>query len=158
MIIVADTSPIISLSVIGKLDLLKDIFEEFIIPEEVYRELTKNDKPYSEMLKSFLKTNVRSINNHIAVEMLNFEIDKGESEAIILAIENNIKTILIDDYKARQVAMYKNLNVIGTIGLLLKAKMSGLIKEIKPLLDNLIAHNIRISNELYLTALSKADE
>ncbi len=158
MIIVADSSPILSLSIIGKLDLLNKIFDNFIIPQAVYSELIVPNKPHSDILRSCLKNNVKTIANKVAVDILNIEIGLGESEAIILAIENNINTILVDDYKARIVAEYKQLDVIGTIGLLLKAKRCGFIDRVKPLLDKLIENNIRISNELYMTALLKASE
>ena len=66
--------------------------------------------------------------------------------------------MLIDDLKARKIASLRGLKVIGTIGVLLDAKRKGLISEIKPLLEELMAEKIRISKELYNHALTLATE
>lgn len=158
MIIVADSSPIISLAIINHLDLLDKIFDNYFIPEEVYREVTEDDKPYSELLKSFLKNKVKKINNKIALSILTAEVDKGEAEAIVLALENSIENILIDDLKGRKTAQHHGLNTLGTAGLLLQAKRQGLIKTVKGYLDLLLKNDIRISKALYNKVLQIADE
>ena len=84
--------------------------------------------------------------------------DKGEAEMITLAEEMNAEAVLIDDLKARKIAKLRGLNVIGTIGVLLDAKEKGVIKELKPLLDELIEKRIRIRRELYDHALELANE
>ncbi|MCD6133897.1 MAG: DUF3368 domain-containing protein [Deltaproteobacteria bacterium] len=85
-------------------------------------------------------------------------MDKGEAEMITLAEEMNAEAVLIDDLKARKIAKLRGLNVIGTIGVLLDAKEKGVIKELKPLLDELIEKRIRIRRELYDHALELANE
>ena len=85
-------------------------------------------------------------------------VDKGEAEMITLAEEMNAEAVLIDDLKARKIAKLRGLNVIGTIGVLLDAKEKGVIKELKPLLDELIEKRIRIRRELYDHALELANE
>jgi len=85
-------------------------------------------------------------------------VDKGEAEMITLAEEMNAEAVLIDDLKARKIAKLRGLNVIGTIGVLLDAKGKGVIKELKPLLDELIEKGIRIRRELYDHALELANE
>ena len=85
-------------------------------------------------------------------------MDKGEAEMITLAEEMNAEAVLIDDLKARKIAKLRGLNVIGTIGVLLDAKEKGVIKELKPLLDELIEKGIRIRRELYDHALELANE
>jgi len=77
---------------------------------------------------------------------------------ITLAEEMNAEAVLIDDLKARKIAKLRGLNVIGTIGVLLDAKEKGVIKELKPLLDELIEKRIRIRRELYDHALELANE
>ena len=90
--------------------------------------------------------------------LLQKELDLGESEAIVLAKENKIKDILIDEYKGRKIAKETGLFPIGTIGVLLQAKRQKYIKEIKSELDKLIVNHIRISTDLYATALKIAGE
>jgi uncharacterized protein len=67
-----------------------------------------------------------------------YELDKGEAEVIILAKEQNIKKVLIDEKIARQQAKILGLEVIGTLGLLLKAKNKGLLSFIKPLIKKIL--------------------
>ena len=88
------------------------------------------------------------------MQILTMDIDPGEAAAIILALENNIKLILIDDARARKVATYNNLTPIGTLGLLIKAKEKKLIKEVKGYMDQLILNNIHIRDTLYKDVLA----
>ena len=68
MIIVADSSPLISLAILSKLELLIKLFDDIFIPEAVFVEITKADKPYSDILTKFANTKVKSIKNKIAGE------------------------------------------------------------------------------------------
>lgn len=120
--IIADSSPIISLAIVDKIDLIEKIFVEVLIPQEVYDEITFLEKPYSEKLRDYFKNKIIKVKNLTALEILKDEIDAGEAEAIILAIELGVKEILIDDFKGRKRAELKGLNVYGTFGLLIEAK------------------------------------
>jgi len=158
MIIVADSSPLLSFAIIDRLELIEQIFGKLLVPSAVFNELTVSDKPYSKELKEFLKNKVFAVKNIDLVKMLSNEIDLGESEAIALALEKHIPDILIDDLKGRKIAFFNGLFPIGTIGGLLQAKEKKLIDEIKPLLDILIQNDIRIGNSLYRKALNLASE
>ncbi len=158
MIIVADSSPLISLAIIDKLDLLEKIYEKIIVSEAVFKEISIENKPQKEKLIDFLENRVNKVNNNVAVSILNKDIDIGEAESIVLALEQGIKLILIDDLKGRKYAEYEGLKIIGTLGLLLKAKEKNLINDIKSLLDILIENKIRIGKELYEIILEKAGE
>ncbi|MEA2104830.1 MAG: DUF3368 domain-containing protein [Candidatus Cloacimonadota bacterium] len=158
MIIVADSSPLLSFAIIGKLELIEQIFGEVFVPSAVFKELTVSDKPYSKELKEFLLNKVSAVKNIDLVKMLSNEIDLGESEAIALALERHIPDILIDDLKGRRIAFFNGLFPIGTIGGLLQAKEKKLIDKIKPLLDILIQNDIRIGKSLYRKALNLASE
>lgn len=158
MIIVADASPLIAFALLGKLDILNIIFDEIFIPEAVYREITHGDKPFGEELEKFTRKRIQKVANRLAVNVLCDELDEGESEAIIYALENNIGTILIDEHKGRRIASAKGLQTIGTIGTLLQAKKKGVIGALKPNLDYLIDHEFRISDLLYQRALKIAGE
>lgn len=65
---------------------------------------------------------------------------------------------MIDEYWARKIAEYKGLKYTGTLGVLLKAKKKGLIKEIKSLLNELLNRGFWISTELYNAVLKEAGE
>jgi uncharacterized protein len=158
MIIVADSSPLISLAILNLLDSLEIVFSEVMVPTEVFRELTEQEKPFMAELKKFLNGKVFEIKNSLAVQILKKEIDLGESEAIVLALEKNSKLILIDDFKGRKIAELNGLTPIGTLGVLLRLKKLGKIDSIKPLIEILSNHNIRISDDLKIKILELAKE
>ena len=158
MIIISDSSPLISLAIIRKLHLLEQIFDEIWMPQAVYQEIAKKNKPYSSELERFSENRIKDVQNRLAVQLLLKELDIGEAEAIVLALETNIKDVLIDEYKGRKVAQSCQLETTGTIGVLLQAKKKGLITEVKADLDELICNHCRISQPLYEKALELAGE
>jgi len=158
MIIISDSSPLISLAIIDKLDLLESLYEEIYVPFAVYKEVTEDEKPFSKELKFFLENKVKNVSNKMAVDVLISDIGIGESEAIVLALEEKPNLILIDDLKARKFAKMNGLAVIGTMGLLLEGKQKGLIKEIKPLILKLLDNGIRISGKIIEITLKVAKE
>ena len=86
------------------------------------------------------------------------QIDKGESSAIALALETADCTVILDDYKARKVAELLGINVTGTIGVIIKAKLRGIIPSIKPLIEKIKQTDFRLSPEIELLALKEAQE
>ena len=158
MIIVSDSSPLISLAILKKLHILGLVFDGIWIPQAVYNEITRKNKPYSEELKQFAANRVKKTQNVLAVHLLLKELDIGEAEAVVLALENNVPDVLIDEYKGRKVAQAQGLSTIGTVGVLLQAKKKGLIKEIRPELDELMRNHRRISKKLYKKALELTGE
>ncbi len=158
MIIISDSSPLISLAIIGKLDLLEKLYKEIYVPFAVYKEVTEEEKPFSKELRNFLKDRVKNVSNRLAVEVLVSDIGIGESEAIVLAFEEKPDLVLIDDLKARKFAKLNGLEIIVTMWILLEAKASGLIEEIKPFISELILNGIRISNKIIKITLEVAQE
>ena len=108
MIVVSDTTPIISLMKAGQLELLQKLFGVVYIPEAVYRELIENEAFYEEVRQvqecEFLF--VEEVDNDKSVTILQIftGLDAGESEAIILADEKHSDVLLMDEHKGRQVA------------------------------------------------------
>lgn len=158
MIIIADSSPLITLALINKLEILELLFKEVIISEAVYEEISKKDKPKSAKLREYFKNSIKTVNNKIAVNILKQDIDLGEAESIVLALELKIEDILIDDLKGRKYAKIEGLKIIGSMGLLLEAKRRGFITEIKPLIEILIKNNIRLGDALIEKVLKIANE
>lgn len=105
MIVVSDTTPIISLMKAGQFELLRQLFGVVYIPEAVYQELTDNEA-FSEEVKMVQECEflyVRKVDNGKSVTILqNFTgLDAGESKSIILADEMNSDVLLMDEHKGR---------------------------------------------------------
>lgn len=91
------------------------------------------------------------------VAALRLVVDYGESGAITLAYERRLR-IILDDRKAREAAGRLGIPFTGTVGLLIKAKQSGRIPKILPLLDALDANQFRPAPALRLEALRLTGE
>ena len=155
MIVISDTTPIISLMKTNRLNLLKEMFSIVYIPNAVYKELIEN-KNYSkeaELIKDcdFIKV-IKIENEKSASILMNFTgLDAGESEAIILADEKQSDVLLMDEHKGRQVAKKMGIVITGTIGILAQAFDEKILskEDIKECIDLLKKNNIRISEKLY---------
>lgn len=162
MIVISDTTPIISLLKIGCLDILEKLFKNIIIPKAVYDELIVNTNFQYEIniIKECTFLDIKYVEENLSVLLLQrqLKLDLGESEAIVLANTINADLIIIDEHKARKIAKDIGLKVTGTLGILVEAKKQGLLTELKPLLDKLIKNNIRISKRLYMDILDLIGE
>lgn len=147
--IISDTSCFIILSKIGALELLHKVYGEIITTIDIAIE-------FGETLPNWVE--IRPVNDISKQQLLELQIDKGESSAIALALEIPNSTIILDDYKARKIASKLGLNFTGTIGVIIKAKQKGIIASIKPILDKIKLNNFRISIEIELQALKEANE
>ncbi len=86
------------------------------------------------------------------------QLAKGEASAIALALYTDDAIVILDDWKARKIAERLRVQVTGTIGVLIKAKHSGIIPSIKPVLLKIRETIFRISDELEQIALKEANE
>ncbi len=129
MPVVSNTSPILNLAIIGHLHLLPEQFSTVLIPEAVYTELKLDeDLPGSNDIRIAIKAGwlqVKPIQNKPFQESLSRDLDRGEAEAIVLAIETNAKRILLDEREARRIAKTLELSVTGILGILLTAQKAG---------------------------------
>jgi len=153
MLVISDTTPVISLLKIGRLDLLRKMYGEVIIPAAVYDELTVNDvfPDEAEAVKNCGFLRRENVKNELAVKILSstMGLDKGESEALVLYEDLRADLLLVDERKARSVARKMGYTIVGTLGLLIEAKRLGHISVLRPLLEALMASNIRISQSLF---------
>ena len=161
MIVVSDTTPIISLTKLNLLDVLGKLYGEVILPKAVFDEICASQAFSNEARAvqycDFIK--VRNIDDLQAVKTLrDAGLDLGESEAIVLAEMLPDSLLLMDERKGRKIALNMGLRITGTLGILIQAKNIGFVKQAKPLLDTLINANIRISESLYYSILGQVDE
>ena len=152
MAVVSNSSPLIALARIQRLDLLPAIFESVLIPPAVAREIA----PSIPVLPTWLR--IQAPNVLPPASLLRRRLGDGEWEALALAIELEAAWIILDDLPARRSAEATGLNVIGTLGTLVTAKRAGLLKSIRPELDGLRATSFFLSPKLYDALLQAAGE
>ena len=133
MIVISDTTPIISLLKINKLSLLQILFKNVIIPQAVYNELISNPKYTNEAVIIFNTSyiSIKKVENRQQVDELrnNSGLDIGESEAITYSKMVNADLLLMDEQKGRSVAKQLGLSITGTIGILIQAFNENLISK-----------------------------
>lgn len=136
-IVVSDTSPVRALSHLGLAHLLGALFDRVLIPPAVLAELARVGVDLSTAGVAPAWLEVREPLDANRVTDLLRELDRGESEAIALAIEVGSTELLIDESDGRQVARRLGLEPVGVIGLLIRAKIRGHVPAVLPLLDRL---------------------
>ena len=162
MKVVTNSTPLIELSKINRLELLREMYGSIIIPTEVYTEVVIDgvSKPGAAAVKAAEWIFCQAVIDGERIKMLRSltDLDLGECGAIALAEEIDAQRVIIDDRAAREVAIARGLPVVGTVGVLIAAKARHLIPAVKPILDALLAHGARISDELYRQALTTTGE
>jgi predicted nucleic acid-binding protein len=156
--VVSNTTPILSLIKIGKLDLLPALYRQVTVPEAVYREIMAGyDKEYFADIRNFGWITVESIGSVVLRQAL-YDLDDGEAETIVIAQEQSADLVIIDEKNGRRAAERLGLTLTGTIGVLLTAKKCGFITEIAPLLSELQNCQSWMSKGLIKTAIEIAGE
>ena len=126
---VVNSTPIISLDSIGKLDLLEKMYSKIYIPYAVYEEVCVdgNDVIDKKLILSFSNFTIERVSNDAAKKYFRISLHKVEVETIILASELEADLCIIDDQVARNYAKFLGLKVTGTLGVLVKSKEKGLV-------------------------------
>jgi len=118
MIVVSDSSPVIAMSSVEQLDILRLLYNEVLIPEKVWQEITFLGKSGSVNIRNSEWIRVCPPTGQAMVKLLEAELDSGEAEAITLALEVRAELLLIDERKGRTLAEHMGLNIIGVLGIL----------------------------------------
>ncbi len=156
--VISNTTPIISLLKINQLSLLKELYEELIVPHAVWREIEAGkDSEFYADLSVLSWIDIQSIKNDSALDYLT-DLDRGEAEVIILGRELKADLVIIDESLGRQYARHFNLPLTGTLGVLLRAKKENLIPKIRPLVEELRRKNVWISEHVFRNVLQLAYE
>jgi predicted nucleic acid-binding protein len=147
--IISDTSCLILLDKIGELEILNKLFGNIITTSAVAAE-------FGQQLPSWFEIKDPSDKNYQTI--IEASVDKGEASAIALAIELEDCLLIIDDLKGRKFAHQLGLTIIGTIGVIVDAKLVGIINSVKPILAKIKSTDFRISEQLEALILKRADE
>ncbi len=148
-IIISDTSCLILLDKIEQIDLLKSLSKQVYITEEIKKEFGRE-------LPDWIQ--IKSPSNKKYQKLIEIDLDKGEAGALALSLDIENSIVLIDDLKGRKYAEKLNINFSGTLGLLLKAKNCGIIKELKPVIERIKNTNFRFSDSLLKRLIIEAGE
>ncbi|MFM8005994.1 MAG: DUF3368 domain-containing protein [Dolichospermum sp.] len=132
----------------NQLHLLQQLYGTVLIPEAVYQELTDPDflVAGAKEVQTFTWIQIRAVEDRTMVKALSSELDPGEAEAIVLALEMKAEQVLIDERRGRIIAAKLNLHYTGILGVLVEAKSQGFISTVKPLL-------IRSSNRGFISTV-----
>ena len=139
MIVVSNTSPITNLAAIGQFDLLRRLYHAVNIAEGVWDELNVLEKhwPGRDEVAAARWIKRHFVQNHVLVNALRRDIDRGEAESIALALELEANLILLDEKEGRHAAERLGLKMVGVVGILLEAKKNRFVDSVRPHLDAL---------------------
>lgn len=149
--IVSNSSPIIALAELQRLELLFELFGEISVSPAVIDE-TVSAAPLPQWIHEV------ELALPLDPRILSVGLGPGESEAISLALETNPPWLILDDRPARRLAISLGLPVIGTLGILLAAKRKGLLTALKPVLNELIQTGFFVAPALYRQVLADVGE
>ena len=158
--VVADTSPLISLDACKQLGLLRKLYGSIVVPLAVERELSVGGK--TGLPKGLTRTHrkwigVRTLGAPPPPALV-AALDIGEAEVIALALEIGSPLVLLDETAARKIARARGLQVTGSIGVLLRAKNTGLLPAVKPSIDLMISRGVQLGGDLIDAVLRGAGE
>jgi uncharacterized protein len=163
-LVINDTSTLIHLAAIGKLALLRDLYQKITVPSAVWKEVVEGGKGRvgTVEIEAARQTGWIAImppTNELLIRLLKRDLDEGESEVIALAIERQANLILLDETDARQIAERYSLPKTGVIGVLIRAKREGKIASLQAELDKLRSQGgFWIAEKLYQQALRAVGE
>jgi predicted nucleic acid-binding protein len=138
-IIISDTSTLILFHKIGEFNLLQKVYVELMTTPEIAEE-------FGEELPDWII--IQEVSDKKYQKFLETQVDYGEASAIALATEFDDVLLLLDDLKARKLAVQLKFNVTGTLGIIHKAKQLSLIERVKPLIEKLLLTDFRIADNI----------
>jgi len=147
--VISDTSSLIALESIMELELLQKMFREIYITDEIQKE-------FGSKLPSWIK--VKKLHDRTMLQVITLELDLGEASGIALALEMPDSLLIIDEKKGRNYANRLGINMIGILGVLIRAKEKGIIETLKPILNKLNDCDFRMSEKLVNDVLKRVGE
>ena len=158
MIVVSDSSSLIALASVGQLNLLHGLFGEVLVPGRVWDEVVQENRPGMGPIAGAAWIRTVAVPEDSYLLALKRDVDPGEAEAMALAAEAQADIVLLDERRARKLAISLGFQVVGAVGVLLRAKREGFLPQLRPVMDQMIAAGFRIGDALYGDALRDAGE
>ena len=147
-VIISDTACLIGLTNIGQINILRKMFGSIIITPEVMRE-------YGVSLPEWIT--VQEVSDQNKVSVFDKFLGPGESSAIALALETENALLIVDDKRARQFALNLGVEIIGTLGVLIRAYEKGIIQDIDSIVASLrgIGFRLPVNTETLIKAMKE---
>jgi predicted nucleic acid-binding protein len=157
--VVSNTSPLLYLHQIGRLDLLRRLYERVVAPAGVRDELERGAEQGIDVprLDEIPWLEVRRFREQTLLPAF-LDLGRGEAEAIGLALLSPGSLLVLDEALGRRIARLNKLKVTGTLGVLLRAKEQGWLSEVLPALEALQRTTMYLSDSLIVETLRKAEE
>ena len=153
MIVVSDASPLIALLNVGRIDLLRDLYDTILVPPAVAEEVLAGDPPAG-FPPDWIEVRAPGIEAPAETAGLG----AGETAALTLSVEIAAEIVVIDERRGRAVARALGLTAVGLLKVVLDAKAAGLIPSVQPVLAELGDADFRISDDLRAEVLRRAGE
>jgi predicted nucleic acid-binding protein len=156
--VIINNTPLVALAALERLDILRNLYHEVLMPQAVYEEFIATDTANRLAILAtmpWLKTvALRQPENIPYTDNL----DRGEAEVLALAAETSARLLIIDERKGRRYAQQMGYIVTGTLGILLLAKKKGLIEKVAPFIRTLQQAGLYLAPKLVNEALILANE
>jgi predicted nucleic acid-binding protein len=156
---VVNASPLIFLGRLGRFDLLPALADEVLVPEPVLREVRVRDS------REALQTQLANLERvrfepecPVPANILAWDLGPGESQVVSITLSNREAVAVLDDLQARRCAIGMGMRVMGTIGVLLRAKRAELIPAVRPLMVELVDSGMYLDPDLMAQALAEVGE
>ena len=167
---VSDSTSLIVLSKIGKLHILQKLFHQIHVPRAVFQEVTEGRpgrldpklREGTHAIQSAHWIKVRDVADRSLVDLCRTTLDLGESESIALAKELDAELLIIDERKGRAMAEKLKIRFTGTLGVIVKAKQTGILSEVESTLMQVTSlqgvGGFHVSSDVIATVLKLAGE
>ena len=135
--LVINTGPLISLGRAGALDIIEQLPIRFLAPQEVAQEIEAGERTgFPVVMPSWVEVLVLATP---VAPVAHYLLDLGEAAVIQLALEQDVATVCIDEWRGRRAAKAVGLTITGSLGLLGRAKHLGILSEVRPWVERLVA-------------------
>ena len=154
---VVNASPVIALAKAERLHLLSDSCRELLVPEAVVAEILAGppaDPARQALQRGWGQTVARP---HIPPRLLEWGLGMGETAVLALAAERKL-TAVLDDAAARTCAKALGIDVVGTLGVVLRAKRKAIIPSAADVLKALRTAGLYLDDQVVRTALEGVGE
>lgn len=160
VVVVADSGPLIALARIGRLDLLKKVHGQVLVPRAVWEEVAgaeSEGRPGASDIRASSWVKMTDA-EPLAADGYSLIVDRGEAEAIALARQLPAALLLIDDGRGRRLAQHIGVRIKGTLGVLVMAKRRGLLVSVGPEIEGLRQAGVHVARFLVEATLREVGE